>query len=76
MKNKTTKPMLDLEKQMTPLKGEVSPENARFKANVFASQVKARMKSKGAKLKQIRLALYSALPWLHQNAWRLQSLKS
>jgi len=51
MKNKTKKPILDLEKQLTPQKGEVSPENARFKAIVFASQIKARLKSKGAKFK-------------------------
>jgi hypothetical protein len=43
--------MLDREKQLIPLHGEVSPENARIKANIFASQVKARLKSEGAKLK-------------------------
>lgn len=51
MTKKTTKPMLDIDKQRTPLKGEVSPEDARFKANVFASRIKKRMKNKGAKLK-------------------------
>jgi hypothetical protein len=43
--------MLDSEKQMTPLKGEVSPEDARVKASQIASQVKARLKSQGARLK-------------------------
>lgn len=46
-----TKPMPDIEKQLNPLKGEVTIENARLKANIFASKVKARLKSKGAKLK-------------------------
>ena len=35
MTNKTTKPLLDIETQKIPLKGEVSPEEARFEANVF-----------------------------------------
>lgn len=51
MTKKTTKPVLDMEKQLTPLKGEVTLDNARLKASLFASQVKSRLKSKGAKLK-------------------------
>ncbi|BBM02066.1 hypothetical protein GL2_21400 [Microbulbifer sp. GL-2] len=51
MTTKTTKPLSDTEKQFTPQKGEVSPEDARTKATIFAAQIKGRMKSKGAKLK-------------------------
>ncbi len=50
MTKKTVKPMSEMEKQLTPLKGEVTLEDARFKANVFASQIKTLLKSMGAKL--------------------------
>jgi hypothetical protein len=42
--------MNEVEKQLTPLKGEVTPEDARVKATAFASQIKTRLKNKGAKL--------------------------
>ncbi|WP_444926937.1 hypothetical protein ACJJI4_02470 [Microbulbifer sp. TRSA002] len=51
MTTKTNKPLSDKEKQFEPQKGEVSPEDARTKATIYAAQVKAQMKSKGAKLK-------------------------
>lgn len=47
----TNKPLSDLDKQVLPLEGEVSPKEARQKGETFANQIKARMKAKGAKLK-------------------------
>jgi hypothetical protein len=43
--------MHEIEKQLTPLEGEVELEEARLKASVFASQIKMRLKSKGLKVK-------------------------
>jgi hypothetical protein len=51
MTTKTNKPQSDKEKQFVPQKGETSLEDARTKATIFAAQIKARMKIKGAKLK-------------------------
>jgi hypothetical protein len=51
MTKKTTRPMFDVEKQITPLAGETSPEEARIKARFFASQIKNRMKSQKVKSK-------------------------
>jgi|GEM_PF-5648024 len=50
-KKTTNQPMLEREKQYTPLAGEVSPEHAFVQVNQVASKIKAVMKSKGAKLK-------------------------
>lgn len=52
MTTKTTNnPTTQREKQLTPLKGEISVEEARVKANRFAAQIKAKMKSRGATFK-------------------------
>ncbi len=52
MTQKTTNPsVMEHEKQYSPLAGEASPENAAARANQIAAQIKAHMKSKGAKLK-------------------------
>ncbi len=50
-KKPMTRPISGYEKQLTPLKGEVSPENARSRGNIFAARIKERMKNRGAKLK-------------------------
>lgn len=44
--NKPGRLLCDQEKQKTPLKGEVSPEEAKFKALAFAAQAKVRMTPK------------------------------
>jgi len=46
MIKKTTRPMFDIEKQITPLAGETSLEEARVKAQISAGQIKNRMKNK------------------------------
>ena len=49
MTKKTTKPIFETDKQTMPLTGEVTPENARPKGIIFATQIKARMKNKNVK---------------------------
>lgn len=51
MKKKINRPMLENEKQFTPMKGEVTLENARLKAHVFAKEIKSRLIAKGVKFK-------------------------
>jgi len=50
MIKKKTNRILERDKQLLPLKGEVTLDNARAKAALFASQVKLRLKRQGAKL--------------------------
>jgi len=49
MMKKINRPLLEHEKQTTPLTGEVSPEQARIKAMAFAVQERARLKQKTKK---------------------------
>ncbi len=51
MEKKINRPMLENEKQFTPMKGEVTLENARLKAHVFAKEIKSRLIDKGVKFK-------------------------
>lgn len=54
MTKKTNRPLLDHEKQTMPLAGEVSLEEARTKAIVFAVMEKTRIKAiKAGKIKKI-----------------------
>lgn len=43
MKKKTKPPILDNEKQVTPMIGETSPEEARLKGSIFAAQERAKL---------------------------------
>lgn len=45
-KHKPGRPLSDYEKQRTPLKAEVSPEEARAQTIVFAARAKTRMTPK------------------------------
>ena len=52
MTKKTSRPLLDHEKQTKPMPGEVSPEEAFRKAHIFAAQEKARTKTLKEKQKR------------------------
>jgi hypothetical protein len=46
MKKKNNVPMLEEEKQTTPMPGEIDPKDAYIKAREFASKEKASLKRK------------------------------
>lgn len=54
MTKKTKRPLLDHEKQTSPMPGEVSLEEARIKAMVFSVQEKSLIKEKSKKKQVVR----------------------